>query len=68
MSLEDALALIRPIIKQSEALDQFQHVDLTLVAAQERPKYQQALVLLAKALREGLITAKDLEKQTQLKV
>lgn len=66
MNLDQAIELISTISKHSTASDEFRHVDLSLVAADKREKYHQALTVLYQALENGDITRADLAKKAQI--
>ncbi len=67
MDLESAFDLLKNIVKQSEALDEARHFDLTLVPALERDKYLIAFIRIQKAIRSKEITLEEVEKRTTLK-
>ena len=65
MNLDEAQELLKNAVKQSHLGNQ-PHIDLTLVSAQERPRYQYALMLVTKAIREGELDDKDFKHRVGL--
>lgn len=55
MTLDEAITLLKNAVKWSETKDQ-KHIDLTLIAAEERPLYQRALAVTAIEVEKGTLT------------
>ena len=65
MNLDEAISLLKNAVKYSVVKNQ-KHLDLTLVSAEERPKYQKALVIVNDEVQKGLITDADLKARLNL--
>jgi len=61
-NLQESIQLLKKIIKNSTATDQFLHIDLSLVAADQRAIYQEALKTTYKAVLKGEITREDVNR------
>ena len=55
MSVEEAIKLLQNIVKDSH-LDNQKHLDLTLAPAEERDKYQTAMMLIRQEVAQGRMT------------
>jgi hypothetical protein len=60
MTLDEAITILKNAVKWSEVKNQ-KHIDLTLVAAEERPLYQKALVVANLEVEKGSLTQDDLK-------
>ncbi|MDH4468861.1 MAG: hypothetical protein QE271_12450 [Bacteriovoracaceae bacterium] len=67
MTTEQAIELLKKIVKPSTALDEFRHFDLSLVSVEERPRYQAAIKVVAHALKTKEITQDFFEKSVTFK-
>ncbi len=67
MEIQAAIELLKKTIKHSTALDEFRHIDLTLIPANEREQYQEALLVVQKAMREGELSKEDFERSVGIK-
>lgn len=65
MELDQAIVLLKKTVKGSAVEDQ-NHIDLTLVPADEKAKYQQALLVSQMAIREGKITKEEFNRKLRL--
>lgn len=65
MNLDDAIKLLRNAVKDSHLKNQ-KHLDLTLIDASEREKYQVALIIAQQAVKEDIISDSDLKKRLGL--
>lgn len=65
MELQEAIELLKTAVKDSHLKDQ-KHVDLTLVDALERPKYQLALFVAQNAVKNQILSETDLKQQIGL--
>lgn len=63
MDLDQAIAILKTIKKSSTALDEFLHVDLSLVAADELDKFQTALKVVYKNIYEGNVSKEDIRSK-----
>ena len=66
MNVEEAAKLLRKTVKQSHLGNQ-KHIDLTLVDASERNKYQKALMYLKNLVQIGEMTDDELRDLLGLK-
>jgi hypothetical protein len=67
MEINEAINLLKNIMKNSTALDEFRHINLTLAPASERPKYQKALKIVADSIQAGKISKEDVQKILEVK-
>lgn len=65
MTLDEAITLLRNAVKWSEVKDQ-KHIDLTVIAAEERPLYQRALAVANIEVEKGTLTQDDLKARLGL--
>ena len=65
MELESAIKLLKNAVKNSH-LDNQKHIDLTLVDAQERPKYEKALMYCRAKVAQGELTEEELKNRLGL--
>jgi hypothetical protein len=65
MNLDEAISLLKNAVKYSVVKNQ-KHLDLTLVSAEERPKYQKALVIVNDEVQKGILTDADLKARLNL--
>ena len=65
MELDQAIVLLKNVVKGS-AVEGQNHFDLTIVATEERPRYQQALMVSQMALRDGKITKEEFNRRVHL--
>jgi vacuolar-type H+-ATPase catalytic subunit A/Vma1 len=54
--LEAAIKLLKEAVKHSSSTDEFRHMDLTLVPAAKRAKYESALMVVRRCIHEGFLT------------
>ncbi len=59
MSLDEAILILRNAVKHTGTIDQ-KHIDLTLVPATDRARYEQALMVTQMAVKDGILTRDDL--------
>jgi hypothetical protein len=65
MSFEEAIKELKTIVKESAVKGQ-KHLDLQLVAAQNQPLYQQAMMVVQIEILEGRQSREDVMKQIGL--
>ncbi|MBL7664750.1 MAG: hypothetical protein JNM93_06420 [Bacteriovoracaceae bacterium] len=65
--LDAAIHLLKKTVKPSTATDEFKHIDLTLVAASQKAKYEAALMLARKCILDGVITKEQFDTALGLK-
>lgn len=65
MTLDEAITLLKNAVKWSEVKDQ-KHIDLTVIAAEERPLYQRALAVTTIEVEKGTLTQDDLKARLGL--
>lgn len=65
MELENAIALLRIAVKETDTNDT-KHIDLTLVPAEDRFKYEEALKVSTTAIKEGKITRDEFLKRVHI--
>lgn len=58
--LQEAIDLLKTVVNESNVKNQ-KYVDLTLVQAPERPKYQKALLVTRTMVEHGIITEEELK-------
>lgn len=66
MELDTAIELLKKTVKYTGTNDS-KHIDLTLVPADELPKYQEALITGQEAIKEGQITRDEFMRRLNLK-
>lgn len=62
MTLDEAITILKNAVKWSEVKNQ-KHIDLTLIAAEERPLYQTALVVANLEVEKGTLTQETLKSR-----
>jgi hypothetical protein len=65
VELIEAIALLKKTVKNAGTIDQ-KHIDLTLVPAEELPKYQEALKTAQKAIKEGIMGRDEFNRRVHL--
>lgn len=65
MDLEQAIELLKRVVKNNSTNDE-NHLDLTLVPTEDKPKYQKALIVAQLAIQEGKITKDDFKHRIHL--
>ena len=65
MNLDDAVSLVRNAVKHTGTIDQ-KHIDLTIVHAQERPRYEAALAFCHAAVKAGELSRDELLRRLGL--
>ncbi len=65
MELDQAIEMMKKIVKNNGTTD-INTVDLGLVPALERPKYQKALIVIKVAIMEGKISQDEVFGRAQL--
>jgi hypothetical protein len=61
-NFNEAIELLKNIIKNSTASDEFLHIDLSLVPAEQRSLYESALKTTYRAILKGEITRDEVNK------
>jgi len=57
--LREAIDYLKKLVKHSTALDEFKHIDPTLIPASERQTYTKKMMIVTKAIRDGELTKED---------
>lgn len=65
VELNDAIALIKKTVKNAGTIDQ-KHIDLTLVPAEEQPRYVEALKTVQTAIKGGIIGRDEFNRRVHL--
>ena len=65
MDLEQAIELLKNAVKNNSTNDE-NHLDLTLIPIEDKPKYQKALVIAQLAIQEGKLTKEDFKHRIHL--
>ena len=60
MTIEQAVKLLKNIVKDSH-LDNQKHLDLTLAPAEERDRYQHAMMLVRQEVAQGRMSEEELK-------
>ena len=60
MNLDEAISLLKRAVKYSEVKNQ-KHIDLSICVADERPRFQEALVITRLEVQKGTLTEDDLK-------
>lgn len=63
LTLEQAIELLRNCVKKSTSLDQFPHIDLSLVPASKQARYQEALKLAYAMIKKGEIGQEEFNQK-----
>lgn len=66
MELERAIDILKNAVKNNGTTDMM-HMDLTLVPADERPKYEKALMVVKLAIMEGKLSQDEFANKVNLK-
>lgn len=67
MNINEAIQSLQTIMKQSAALDNFNHIELRLAPADKKDEYEKALFVLNQAIQTGEYTQADLLKKLKVK-
>lgn len=65
MDLEQAITLIKKIVKNNGTNDQ-NHIDIGLVSTEERPVYEKALKVVKLAIMEGKLSQDEFASRIHL--
>jgi hypothetical protein len=65
MDLENAIELLKKIVKHTGVIDQ-KHIDLTLVPVDQREVYQKALVVAKVGIKDGKMTQDEFMRKVCL--
>lgn len=65
MNLDDAVILVRHAVKHTGTIDQ-KHIDLTIVPAKDRGRYQAALAFCQAAVKAGELSRDELLRRLGL--
>ncbi len=65
MELDNAIELLRNAVKATDTNDT-KHIDLTLVPAEERATYEEAMKVSGLAIKEGKITRDEFLKRVHI--
>lgn len=65
IDLDQAISILKNAVKDSHLKNQ-KHIDLTLIDAEERDRYQLALFVAQNAVKENIISERDLKTRLGL--
>ena len=65
MTYQESVTLLKNIVKNSH-LDNQKHIDLTMCQADQRPKYQLALLVAQTEIKKGNVTETEFKKELGL--
>ncbi len=65
MNIDEAVNLVRHAVKHTGTIDQ-KHIDLTVVPAEDRPRYESALAICHAAVKAGEISRDELLRRLGL--
>lgn len=65
MTLDEAILLLQKTVKLSENNDQ-KHIDLGLVPTEQKPMYEEALIVSQLAIRDGKISRDEFRRKVNL--
>lgn len=65
MELDQAIEILKKAVKFSAVEDQ-KHLDLSVIPADEKPKYQEALMVSQLAIKAGKITKDEFMRRVHL--
>lgn len=65
MELNAAIELLKKTVKFPGTIDQ-KHIDLGVVATEERPKYEEALKVVQKAILKGELARDEFNRRVRL--
>ncbi len=65
MEIAQAIELLKRAVKHTGTIDQ-KHIDLSVVAAAERPKFELALKVIQLAIKDGQMTRDDFNRRVKL--
>jgi hypothetical protein len=61
--LDKLITMLRDCVKKSTATDEFPHIDLSLVSAQKRSEYEQALKKAYQLISKSVITKEEFNRR-----
>lgn len=67
MNTDEAIQALKSIMKQSVALDDFNHISLRLAPADKKEFYQKALFIVQQAVESGELSQADVLKKLKVK-
>lgn len=65
VELTEAIDLLKKAVKYTGTIDQ-KHIDLTVVPAEDKPRYEEALKVAMSAIKAGSITRDDFNRRVRL--
>lgn len=65
MELNQAIELLKRAVKYTGVIDQ-KHIDLTVVPVEDKPKYEEALVVAMTAIKDGKIGREEFNRRVRL--
>ncbi len=65
MEITQAIELLKRAVKHTGTIDQ-KHIDLSVVAAVDRHKYEKALMVVQTAIKAGQITREEFNRRVHL--
>ncbi len=65
MEINQAIELLKRAVKYTGVIDQ-KHIDLSVVATEDRPKYEEALKVVQLAIKGGQITRDEFNRRVHL--
>ncbi len=65
MELNEAIELLKKAVKYTGTIDQ-KHIDLSVVPADQKPVFDQALKVAMSAIKAGIISRDDFNRRVRL--
>ena len=65
LTFDESIALLKNVVKYSEVKNQ-KHIDLSVCVAEDRPRYQRALVVVNLEVEKGTLTQDQLKSKLGL--
>ncbi len=65
--LKEAITYLKKAVKHSTSLDEFRHLDPSLIGAEERDLFEKMMMVVQRAIRNEEITKEDFSKYIGLK-
>ncbi len=65
VEINQAIELLKKAVKHTGVIDQ-KHIDLTIVPVEEKPKYEEALMVAMNAIKAGTISRDEFNRRVRL--
>ena len=65
VEINQAIELLKRAVKHTGTIDQ-KHIDLTVIPVEDKPKYEEALVVDMTAIKAGTITRDEFNRRVRL--